>query len=359
MKILVINVGSSSVKFVVFGGINYREVFRAKISTLKNNKETFAKILAILKNNDLEKFDIISHRVVHSGQGFDKPAVINKIVINKLKKLINLAPNHQKNIIDIIESFVSFYSKIPQVACFDTSFHQTQNPVAKLFALPETYAKQGVIRYGFHGLSYQYIADILPKYIGGKALAKVMVAHLGSGSSVCAMQNLKSVATTMSMTPLDGLMMATRCGNIDPGAVLYLLEEKKMSVNQVKKLLYEESGLKGVSGISGDVEKLQKSKTAKAKLAIELFCYQAAKQLASLIPALGGFDVLVFTGGVGENSALIRYKICQQFSWLGLKLSDKNSIGKISSNDSKIEVYVIATNEELVIAKQSYGLIKS
>ncbi|MDX1743809.1 MAG: acetate/propionate family kinase, partial [Ruegeria sp.] len=248
----------------------------------------------------------------------------------------------------------------PQIACFDTSFHRTQPRLAQLFALPRDLTEQGIIRYGFHGLSYDYIASVLPEHLGQNASGRVIVAHLGNGSSMCAMKNRKSVATSMGFTALDGLMMGRRCGSLDPGVILYLMQAKGMTAPDIENLLYKESGLLGVSGLTNDVQDLQNSDDPNAQEAIALFCYRAASNLANLLPSIGGLDALVFTAGIGENSAQIRELICEQLGWLGVALDDasnKKNATRISTDRSRVEVFVLPTNEEAVIARACRELL--
>lgn len=376
-NIVTLNSGSSSLKFSVFDANDLSLNFYGQVSnitknpslTIKNsdNREVFCrkdfesghdiatKLLYDWIQSNIQNIIAVGHRIVHGGRNFSKAVKITPKILDELKALIPLAPLHQPSSISIIEIFSKLYPKIPQIACFDTSFHSTQLETQRHFALPKKYQEEGIISYGFHGLSYEYITSVLPEYSPRKANDRVIVAHLGNGASACAIKNSKSQATTMSFTPLDGLMMASRSGSIDPGVILYLLEEKNMSAKEISNLLYQESGLKGVSGFSSDMHELLQSTKIEAKKAVELFCYKAAKQISSLIPAINGLDVLVFTAGIGENSPEIRKNICDHLSWLGLKLDEKdnkNNQNKISAKDSKIEIYVIKTNEEKIIAKQ-------
>lgn len=381
---IVFNAGSSSLKFSLYEKEKLELVFDGEIEDIpdkpflwvkdKNGKEIYrtegfasghnSAIKTLLgwveSHSDGLKIVAAGHRVVHGGKIFSDPVVVNKKVLEQLKIFIPLAPLHQPHNIEVIEAFASLHPDIPQVACFDTGFHRTQPEIAELFALPKKYAEEGIIRYGFHGLSYQYIASVLPEYAEEKARERVIIAHLGNGASMCAMKDLKSVATTMGFTALDGLMMGTRCGDLDPGVVLYLLEEKGMSTEEVTNLLYKESGLKGISGISYDMEDLLKSDKPEAKEAIDLFCYQAARQLSGLIPTIGGLDILVFTAGIGQHAPLIRKKICEKLDWLGVELdleqNDANEIC-ISTKDSKIDAYVIPTDEEKIIASMTMAII--
>lgn len=325
--IITCNAGSTNTKLAIFDAKTL--VCSEKIQT-KSEAET----LEWLTNFASHDIRAIGHRVVHGGLEFVKPTLITAEVIAKLKELIALAPLHQPAAIRLIEKIQNIYPDLPQIACFDTAFHSSIEGIERLIPLPEKYRAEGIIRYGFHGLSYQYIASVLPEKIGELANGKVVVAHLGGGSSMCAMKNLQSVATTMGFSTLDGLMMGTRCGSLDAGVVLHLLQEKNMSVEEVSTLLYKNSGLLGVSGISAEMRDLLASDKPQAKQAVELYCYLAAKQLASLLPALGGIDALVFTGGIGENAEIVRSKIVEHLSWLG-----------------NFPVFTIATNEEAVIAK--------
>ncbi len=303
----------------------------------------------------------VGHRIVHGGALFTQAARIDDEVMQQLKALIPLAPLHQPHNIALIEAMAKIHPNIMQVACFDTAFHQTQSALAQQYALPHALCEaEGIKRYGFHGLSYASIASQLPDIAGGIANGRVVVAHLGGGASMCAMKNRQSIATSMGFTALDGLMMATRCGDVDPGVLLYLLQEKQMSPKQIESLLYQESGLLGVSGISSDMRDLQASDDPRAKQAIELFCYMAAKQLGGLSMALGGLDVLVFTGAMGCGDADIRSRISRYAQWLGLKLdANANAAHQslISSPDSTIAAYVILTDEELIIAQQTQRLL--
>jgi acetate kinase len=375
---LVCNAGSSSIKFSLF----HNETLEVLFHGLAENVLT-APVLSIYGSDDAEVFkgavsepgytvvmktilvwvedkaegaDIIAigHRVVHGGQAFSHPVQITDDILVSLKAFIPLAPLHQPYNVQVIEACASLYPGIPQIACFDTAFHRSQPPISQRSALPKHYEDDGVVRYGFHGLSYEYITSVLPDYAGKQAKGRVVIAHLGNGASMCGMVDGKSQVTTMGFTALDGLMMGTRCGAIDPGILLYLLQEKHMSVDALSDLLYQESGLKGVSGISHDVRVLLADGSLDARRAIDLFCYKAARHLASLLPVIGGLDVLVFTAGIGEHAPAIRSGICQHLSWLGVKLEGDDNAKlrpKISSDSSAVDVYVIPTDEERVIAQ--------
>ena len=304
----------------------------------------------------------IGHRVVHGGSFFSKPTLVTNEVLEKLETLIPLAPLHQPHNLAAIRAVTKWHSDVPQIACFDTAFHRTQDRLASLFALPRSLSDEGIVRYGFHGLSYEYIASALPQHIGVAAEGRVIVAHLGNGASMCAMSNRKSVATSMGFTALDGLMMGQRCGTLDPGVVLYLMQSKGMSTDQIEDLLYRQSGLLGVSGISNDMQVLQDSNDPHAREAIDLYCFRAANVLAGLVTAIGGLDALVFTAGIGENSAPVRKLICDRLVWMGVHLDDEaNDIGaiKISSDQSSVSVLTLPTDEESVVAKACRGLVAS
>jgi acetate kinase len=251
---------------------------------------------------------------------------------------------------------------LPQVACFDTVFHRTQEPVARTFGLPAEITGRGVCRYGFHGLSYEYIADVFPRFDPAAARGRVVVAHLGNGASMCAMKAGRSIATTMGFTALDGLLMGTRAGSLDPGVVLYLLDELKMDARAIERLLYHESGLLGVSGVSGDMRTLLSRDDPGSAFAIELFCYRARRELGSLAAALGGIDAIVFTGGIGEHAAPIRGRICRDAAWLGVALDERaNATGgpRISGEGSRVSAWVIATDEESMIARHTLAALEA
>lgn len=293
------------------------------------------------------------HRVVHGGIKFTAPALIDAETLPELECLVSLAPLHQPHNVAAIKAVAQIAPALPQVACFDTAFHYTQPKVARAFALPRRYAEEGVRRYGFHGLSYEYVAWVLATMDRRSATGRTVIAHLGNGASMCAMSNGRSVATTMSFTALDGLMMGTRCGAIDPGVLLYLIDRHGMDAPSLQQLLYEQSGLLGVSEISSDMRELLTSSDPRAVEALDLFVYRIGRELGSLAAALGGLDALVFTGGIGENAVSIRSRVCRDAGWLGLNLDEEaNAKGGpcISRMDSRVSAWVIPTNEELMIA---------
>jgi acetate kinase len=302
----------------------------------------------------------VGHRVVHGGLEFSEPVKLNAEVIAKLEKFIPLAPLHQPHNLAPVRLVAERLPQVLQVACFDTAFHRAQPEIAQAFALPASITERGVRRYGFHGLSYEYIAGAFPGLDAKAASGRVIVAHLGNGASLCAMKAGKSVASTMGFTAVDGLPMGTRCGTIDPGVMLYLLDELKMDARAIEKLIYQQSGLLGVSGISSDMRTLLQSTDPRAKLAVDLFIYRIGREIGSLAAALGGLDALVFTAGIGERSGAIRERACRDAAWLGVQLDEAaNAKGgpRISSAGSRVSAWVVPTNEELMIARQTQRLM--
>ena len=302
------------------------------------------------------KLDVLGHRVVHGGIRHARPARVTPELLAELELLVHLAPLHQPHNLAPIRMALMLNPDLPQVACFDTAFHRSIPEVAQAFALPWELHTEGMRRYGFHGLSYEYIASALPKAAPEIADGRVVVAHLGNGASLCALRSRASVATTMGFTALDGLPMGTRCGELDPGVVLHLIREKGMSPAALDDLLYHRSGLLGLSGISSDFRDLLASKDERAKFAIEVFCYRVSRHIGSLAAALGGLDGLVFTAGVGENAASVRAEICRAIAWLGLVLDDDANARhdlRISSSESRVQAYVIPTDENLMIARHA------
>jgi acetate kinase len=302
----------------------------------------------------------VGHRVVHGGAKFGAPVVIDDEVLTELRKLTPLAPLHQPYNLAAIEAVKERLPGVPQVACFDTGFHRGHEAVMDLVPLPRELCDGGLQRYGFHGISYEYIASVLPEVAPQIASGRVIVAHLGSGASMCAMKNCKSVDTTLGFTALDGLCMGTRPGSIDPGVVLYLFQNLNLSVKEVETILYKKSGLLGISGISNDMRNLLGSSEPAAQLAVDYFVYRAAKEISALAAVLGGVDGVVFTAGVGENSAEIRQRICAASAWMGIELDEeanRNKTTRISSSQSKVSVWVIPTNEELMIARHTGELL--
>jgi acetate kinase len=305
-------------------------------------------------------FSGVGHRVVHGGMAYAQPVLINAAVLAALDKLVPLAPLHQPHNIAAVRAVSAIAPQLPQVACFDTAFHRAQSVLAQQFALPRALTAQGVRRYGFHGLSYEYIVSALPQLAPECAHGKVIVAHLGNGASMCAIEAGRSVATTMSFTPLDGLPMGTRTGSLDPGVILYFLQHEGMNAAQIEQLLYERSGLLGVSGLSSDMRTLLASALPAAKEAVDLFVYRIGRELGSLAAALHGLDAVVFTGGIGENAAEIRARVCNDAQWLGLTLDDRaNASGspRISGRAARVSAWVIPTDENLMIARHTRRLL--
>jgi acetate kinase len=298
----------------------------------------------------------VGHRVVHGGPRFTGPARVTPEVMQELRRLVPLAPLHQPHNLAAIEAVAERIPDVPQVACFDTSFHRGHSAVVELVPLPREIVSRGVQRYGFHGLSYEYIASILPSVAPRIAEGRVIVAHLGSGASLCALKNRKSVDNTLGFTALDGLCMGTRPGSVDPGVILYLFQSLGLDAKQVEEMLYKKSGLLGISGISNDMRDLLQSDAPGARLAVDYFVYRAAKEIGALAAVLGGVDGLVFTAGIGENSAEVRKRICEASAWLGLDLdaaANQKNGPRLSKAGSRVEAWVVPTNEELMIARHT------
>jgi len=387
--ILVLNAGSSSLKFSVFlsqgdaltpwlkgqaeglytsprfiakdaGGSAVSE-HRWKEGQSIGHQGAIAHLIDFLRSSKGEhRLVAVGHRVVHGGVEFSRPTRVTREVVQALEKFVPLAPLHQPHNLGPIRFVLEEMPALPQVACFDTAFHRVQPELAQAFALPKEITDRGVRRYGFHGLSYEYIASALPAIDLRAAAGRVVVAHLGNGASMCAMHAGKSVASTMGFTAVDGLPMGTRCGSIDPGVMLYLLDELKMDARAIEKLIYQQSGLLGVSGVSSDMRALLSSDAPRAKLAVDLFIYRIGRELGSLAAALGGLDALVFTGGIGEHAVPIRERVCQAAAWLGITLDQAaNARGGplITTGNSRVPARVIPTDEELMIARHTRRLI--
>jgi acetate kinase len=322
------------------------------------HEEALMHLIAWLREHqEGRKLVAIGHRVVHGGAAFSSPVLVDESVLQSLEVLVPLAPLHQPHNLEPIRIVRRRLPGMPQVACFDTAFHQSQSDIATLFALPREMRERGVRRYGFHGLSYDYIASVLKHYDPRLAEGRVIVAHLGNGASLCALQGGVSIATTMGFSALDGLPMGTRCGAIDAGVVFFMLREMKLSPEAAERMLYTKSGLLGVSGLSNDMRVLRANAAANAdsRRAIDLFVYRILREIGSLVAALGGIDGLIFTAGIGENDAATRAEVASGLAWAGLTLDERaNSTGgpRISTGSGP-EVWVIPTNEELVIARQT------
>jgi acetate kinase len=389
--ILVVNAGSSSIKFQLFlvaahdelrrslkgqiEGIGVRPRLIAKQTEGQQPIEeewpapevatvpkALDKLVAFLRERLGTLPTAIGHRVVHGGPDFSEPTAINDAVIERLEKFTPLAPLHQPNNLAPIRAVRARQHELLQVACFDTAFHRNHPEIADRYALPEQLYEEGVRRYGFHGLSYEYIAGRLPEIAPEIAHGRVVVAHLGSGASMCAISAGKSVESTMGFTALDGLPMGTRPGQLDPGIMLYLMSEKRMSAKEIERVLYNDSGLKGLSGISNDVRELLASPDPRAKLALDHFVYRISLFAGMLAAALGGIDGLVFTAGIGENAPAIREAVAKRLTWLGLDLDAKaNASGeaRISNKESRVVCYVIPTDEELMIARHTLAVLRS
>jgi acetate kinase len=387
--ILVVNAGSSSLKFQVFeigGSEDLKCLVKGQIDGVGTHPrlraETHDKAPLIDRNygpdeipdlpaaiqvagtwlREMQKVNLVAvgHRVVHGGPDYDRPVRVDDEVISRLERYVSLAPLHQPHNLAPVRSLLERRPELPQVACFDTAFHRGHSAIADHYALPESFYDEGIRRYGFHGLSYEYIAERLRQLAPDIANGRVIIAHLGSGASMCAIQGGRSVESTLGFTALDGLPMGTRVGQLDPGVVLYLISEKGMSHEDVQDLLYRECGLKGLSGLSNDVRELEASADPKARFALEYFAYRAGLYAGMLAAAMGGLDAFVFTAGIGENSATMRARIAEKLAWLGVAIdSAENRVTRllISQAKSRVAVYVVPTNEELMIARHTLGLL--
>ncbi len=388
--VLVLNAGSSSIKFGLFdmapsepalkckGLLDEQEKAPRIVVTDASGKELFEKrrpagegeSRALLADIFAWTEDYLAggrlaavgHRIVHGGRDFFEPLVIDDQVLAGLEALTPLAPLHQPRCLSPVRAVRTLRPKLTQIACFDTAFHHTLAPPASRFAVPRHLEQRGIRRYGFHGLSFEYVASRLAALGPEWTQKRTVVAHLGNGASLCALHQGKSLDTTMGQTPLDGLVMGTRCGAIDPGVLLYLLQEGKMSADELQHLLYEKSGLLGVSGVSADMRTLLASRENAAREAIDLFTFRVAADIAAMANTLAGLDALVFTGGIGENAAEIRQQICDRLAWLGVQLdSAANARGQqnIAASDSSVDVLIIATSEETTIARHCHALLSS
>ena len=387
--ILVVNAGSSSVKFQVFAiegegrlrrlikgqvdGIGSRPRLRASgasndpmadraypIEVIPNVPAAMGVAGEWLRNEVLIDPLAVGHRVVHGGPDYERPVLIDHGVVARLERFVTLAPLHQPHNLAPIRSILANFPTLPQVACFDTAFHRTHGPLADYYAIPHQLHAEGVRRYGFHGLSYEYISKTLPQIAPEIAKRRVIVAHLGSGASMCALKGGQSVESTMGFTALDGLPMGTRPGQLDPGVVLYLMSEKGMTASKVQDFLYRECGLKGLSGVSNDMRELEASTDPQAKLAVDYFAYRIGLSAGMLAAALQGLDAFVFTAGIGENSSGTRARVAEQLGWLGVALDEAENERHsrlISRQNSLVPVYVVPTDEELMIAQHTLSLL--
>jgi len=387
--IAVLNAGSSSIKFALYeDGPHATLLFRGQIEKIGGAphlvaRDAAGKVVAernwpndgldhhratdeiLLLGRDLlhgRPVIAFGHRVVHGGLHYDAPVRVDRAVIDQLAKLIPLAPLHQPHNLAPIEAILAAQPDMPQIACFDTAFHRTQPPLAQELALPRAFTAEGVRRYGFHGLSYDYIVNRLRETEPDLARQKLIVAHLGNGASLCAIDNGRSVGNTMGFTAVDGLMMGTRTGTIDPGVLLYMMEEHGMDAQAIEDLIYRKSGLLGVSGLSSDMRTLRESQAPEAAEAIALFVYRAVREIGSLAAALGGVDALVFTAGIGENDAATRAEISAGCRWLGLELDparNRAGKGRISRDGSRMTAWVVPTDEERMIARYASAALRA
>lgn len=384
--ILAINVGSSSIKFAIYDTADRALRLRGLIESIGtharfgargaiadslagaeppaagDNAAVITWLIDLLGERLADvSLRAVGHRIVHGGAEHVAPERIDQATIASLERLIPLAPDHQPHGLAAVRAVTARWPRLLQVACFDTAFHATQPRLARLFALPRTLTDEGIVRYGFHGLSYDYIAGVLPRIAGARADGRVIVAHLGQGASLCAMRERCSVATSMGFSVIDGLVMGKRSGRLDPGVLLYLLQHKGMSVTEVGELLNHRSGLLGVSGISDDVRTLEASDDPHAAEALDLFAYRAAAEIAAMAAAIEGLDVLVFTGGIGEHSVSMRARIAARCRWLGVDIdADANATNatRINTAASKVDVLTIPTDEEWVIARATRMLLE-
>jgi acetate kinase len=388
--ILVLNAGSSSIKFSVYAlrdelisldskgqveGIGGRPRFVAhaangsslrdeafEIARPDGHLQAMRKLGAWLRERLADdRLVAAGHRVVHGGVDYTAPVLIDPAVLAKLEVLCPLAPLHQPHNLAGIRAVAAVQPDLPQVACFDTAFHRGHPELADWFALPRRFYDRGIRRYGFHGLSYEYIASVLPEVAPEIAGGRVVVAHLGSGASMCAMRAGRSVDSTMGLTALDGLPMGTRCGALDPGVVIHLIRTCGMDADALERMLYHECGLKGVSGISNDMRTLLASDDPRARHAIDLFVWRIGRELGALTAVLGGLDGLVFTAGIGERSAEIREQVCEKAAWLGIELdpaSNARGCPRVSAEGSRVAVYAIPTDEELMIARHTLAVLR-
>jgi acetate kinase len=389
--LLVVNAGSSSIKFQLFEvapGDRLEIEFRGQMEGIGTRPHLVAKDAAGNKLIDdsyepgqvadvpgaLDQLDdwliaqlggvapmAIGHRVVHGGPDYSAPTLIDDGVLDRLQQFVPLAPLHQPNNLAPIREVRARYPQIPQVACFDTAFHRHHPEVADRYAIAERWYAQGVRRYGFHGLSYEYVAERLREIDPALAMGRVVVCHLGSGASMCAIHDGRSMDSTMGFTAVDGLPMGTRTGQLDPGIVLYLIQSQGLSPADVERFLYHESGLKGLSGVSNDMRDLEASEAPGARLAIDYFVYRVARETGALAAAMGGIDGLVFTAGIGEHSPTIRSRVVERLTWLGAALdtaANAKGEGVISAADSDLRIMVVPTNEELMIARHTLRLLR-
>jgi acetate kinase len=387
--VLVLNSGSSSIKFGLFGmsaaepallckGLLDEHEARPRLvvkspagddlfekqrkASDPDSDHLFVDVLGFIEDRFGDRRLVaVGHRIVHGGPDYSGPVELTDDVYAKLEALTPLAPLHQPRCLEPVRTIKALRPALTQIACFDTAFHHGLTPPANRFAIPRRYEKRGVRRYGFHGLSFEYVAGRLAATAPQLITKRTVIAHLGNGASLCGLRDGRSIDTTMGLTPLDGLVMGTRCGTIDPGMLLYLQQHEKMSVEDVQRLLYHESGLLGVSGISSDMRVLLASGEPAAREAVELFTFRAAQQVAMMATTLGGLDCLVFTGGIGEHAKEIRSAIAERLGWLGVRVdaaANDEGCERISGDGGTVDVYVIPTNEELMIARHCAAVLR-
>jgi acetate kinase len=384
--VAVVNAGSSSLKFAIFGSVGalrLKGLIEGIGATPRLRLSNAAGEALLTESPPAQGFDhgaatqmmmrvaapwldgdivAVGHRVVHGGAEFSAPARVTPDILHRLEGFIPLAPLHQPHNLAVIRAMLAAHPDLPQIACFDTAFHRSAPSIAQAFALPRRLTEAGLRRYGFHGLSYQYVAGRLAEIAPGVAKRRVIIAHLGNGASLCAIHDGRSVATTMGFTAVDGLMMGTRCGALDPGVMLYLMDEHGLGARELEALIYRQSGLLGVSGVSSDMRTLRASSEPAAREAIDLFVYRILREIGSLAAALGGLDALVFTAGIGENDADTRAEVVAGCDWLGAMLdaqANRSGATRISAPDSRVDVLVVPTSEELEIARSVYSLLSA
>jgi acetate kinase len=386
--ILVINAGSSSIKFSVFrtaadrslspdvhgqvegigssAQLTIADAKGGKLAEQKLSGASYQDAIAAIHEwfaghtGGEDGFDGVGHRVVHGGLKYSQPALVDSGLLADLEQLVPLAPLHEPHQIAAIRAVSAAAPKVRQVVCFDTAFHHDQPRLAREFALPRELTARGIRRYGFHGLSYEYIVSVLPQVAPACAHGKLVVAHLGNGASMCAIDRGRAVCSTMGLTALDGLPMGTRCGTLDPGVLLFLMQHERMDGEQIQQLVYQRSGLLGVSGVSSDMRTLLASEAPAAREAIDLFVYRIGRELGSLVAALGGLDALVFTGGIGEHAWQVRARVCQDAHWIGLTLDVAANIQGgplISRAGSGPSAWVVPTDENLMVARHTRRLL--
>ena len=385
--IAVINAGSSSIKFALYAMHDEALLFRGQIESIgiaprlkvrdaaggavaeqtwpsagfDHRAATQAIVRVANELLDGSKVGAVGHRVVHGGMKYGAPLRIDASVIRELEDFVPLAPLHQPHNLAPIRAIIEHAPQMPQIACFDTAFHRSQAALVQSFALPRRYFAEGVRRYGFHGLSYEYVAQEMKRISPDIADGRLIIAHLGNGASLCAVRGGRSVTSTMGFTAVDGLVMGTRCGTIDPGVILYLMDQHGMDARAIEDLIYRKSGLLGISGISSDMRTLRASPAPEAAEAIAMFVHRIVREIGSLAAALGGLDGLIFTAGIGENDPATRLDVAAGCGWLGIALDRARNIagaGRISVDGSRVQAWVVPTNEELMIARHAAGILK-